>query len=784
MPPASVSCEALEALILESPDNFAQIGGLFEAAQESGKGADHQRGALKSLHRVFSVYRRRYAIQVPKAEARLRRQKRDAKRRRLTAKEKGGDGGGEGQGGVRDSGGITSSFVDVLVANHEVFLEVLVQMLASSHPKVQAVSLNLLTENLREEALLSQDFRRRQEEKGRLLGGMNLDSDGEKEEGEEGGGSMRQTEVFPLESLKWILGRVVGGVPALSDQVLQCLGATAGEYGDFRLHALSALLTPLEWCRQSLATGGSKEDHGGRKQKGEKSKGVGGGKKRSHEADREETGGVKADSATSSVSSGSLQIPVDEALHRALEFLLSMPLPETTTHKVTVKTDTLERRYNEKKVKVKEQKVEKKGPPAASLPLFVSSTSKDDQKKKKKSREIEDTQTGEMSLEQRAEAKARDPAKFRYAFQQAWLALLRLPLRLNDSKRAMHLVPLSVLPFLSNPLALSDFYLNAFDSGFRHADRQLLIGAEHFHMEEVEGGAEEELSSSSSAQSAAAGTELCVLALAGLFQLMSRFKLGEPATVSSNAGSFYERLFGLLRPETLSLPPDIRSRFLRLLNLSLRSPLLPSTHAAAFAKRLARLAALLPSGGAVWVLGALQRLVHKQKTACRRQIHIPPDAAALVVFPRGDPTDLSSLSAASSSSSSSNRYSDKPLLSSVLSETDLERLEGLTEKERARLEDAWKVCALSLWELKFFKRHFHPSVSQMANAFSNENLFKVTAERLVLEFEEAGEGATGIGAFVRQEMKHKINVPEIPAAFTPPQVPDDSKRLADLAACF
>ena len=71
-----------------------------------------------------------------------------------------------------------------------------------------------------------------------------------------------------------------------------------------------------------------------------------------------------------------------------------------------------------------------------------------------------------------------------------------------------------------------------------------------------------------------------ILALKGMFVLLSQHGLDSPA--------YYSKLYNLLRVNFADMDLDTKSRFTRLLDLSLRAATLPSKLIAAFMKRLAR----------------------------------------------------------------------------------------------------------------------------------------------------------------------------------------------------
>ncbi|CAE8714612.1 unnamed protein product, partial [Polarella glacialis] len=54
---------------------------------------------------------------------------------------------------------------------------------------------------------------------------------------------------------------------------------------------------------------------------------------------------------------------------------------------------------------------------------------------------------------------------YRRVFQEAWLKLLGLRVPLTHCSPLLQLLPTRVMPHLSRPLMLSDFYLRAFHAG-------------------------------------------------------------------------------------------------------------------------------------------------------------------------------------------------------------------------------------------------------------------------------------------------------------------------------
>lgn len=171
--------------------------------------------------------------------------------------------------------------------------------------------------------------------------------------------------------------------------------------------------------------------------------------------------------------------------------------------------------------------------------------------------------------------------EYRKLFQEAWLKLLGLRVPLVHCSALLQLLPTSVIPHLSRPLLLSDFYLRAFHAG---------------------------------------SLDISVLALSGLLLLLTRYGLGDPETLSASCGEFYSQLYSLLRPATFRLKR--RARFQRLAAAALTSGLLPGGFAAAFAKKCLRVAIALPEPGSIlWLLSLAYGLIQRNHSHCSFLLH-------------------------------------------------------------------------------------------------------------------------------------------------------------------
>jgi len=159
----------------------------------------------------------------------------------------------------------------------------------------------------------------------------------------------------------------------------------------------------------------------------------------------------------------------------------------------------------------------------------------------------------------------RQLTKHRRAYEVAWLACLKLPMRPQTYKRVLLRLPEYVMPHMPSPLKLSDFLTDSYNIGGLTS----------------------------------------ILALSGLFILMRCHNLDYPR--------FYESLYSTLTPSVFY--SKHRARYFRLLNLCLSSTNLPAYVVAAFLKKLGRLALGAPPTGAMYVLALTKNLLQKHSAA-------------------------------------------------------------------------------------------------------------------------------------------------------------------------
>ncbi|KAL6509125.1 hypothetical protein OROGR_023232 [Orobanche gracilis] len=97
------------------------------------------------------------------------------------------------------------------------------------------------------------------------------------------------------------------------------------------------------------------------------------------------------------------------------------------------------------------------------------------------------------------------------------------------------------------------------------------------------------------------GSVVSVMALSGLFILMTQHGLEYP--------NFYNKLYALLEPSIFMAKH--RAKFFQLLDACLKSPLIPAYQAAAFSKKLSRLALFVPPSGALVIIALVHNLLQR-----------------------------------------------------------------------------------------------------------------------------------------------------------------------------
>jgi hypothetical protein len=196
-------------------------------------------------------------------------------------------------------------------------------------------------------------------------------------------------------------------------------------------------------------------------------------------------------------------------------------------------------------------------------------------------------------------------------FNQVWVKFILLPkiLSVESLKEILKFLPKNVLPYLGqNATLFTGFYTDIFDKNVDNTKTTLETSGE---------------------DEAVGGKGLAVLALSGLFYLITRHNAIESSDFLNSSspletsgedrrgGGLYSRLYTLLDIDLFIQEPrgkttlqtsgeDVKlhskrvyhlgivCRFLRLLLLALNSPLLPSKHVLSFVKKMLRIGTLLP----------------------------------------------------------------------------------------------------------------------------------------------------------------------------------------------
>ncbi|KAK4491497.1 hypothetical protein RD792_002247 [Penstemon davidsonii] len=151
--------------------------------------------------------------------------------------------------------------------------------------------------------------------------------------------------------------------------------------------------------------------------------------------------------------------------------------------------------------------------------------------------------------------------KMKSKFTKAWIAFLRLPLLLDVYKEVLVTLHQTVIPYLSNPIMLCDFLIRSYDIG----------------------------------------GVVSVMALNSLYILMTQHGLEYP--------NFYNKLYALLEPSIFMAKH--RAKFFQLLDSCLKSSLLPAYLAAAFCKKLSRLALCVPPSGSLVIFALVHNLLQR-----------------------------------------------------------------------------------------------------------------------------------------------------------------------------
>ncbi|MCO5552169.1 hypothetical protein L7F22_005679 [Adiantum nelumboides] len=287
--------------------------------------------------------------------------------------------------------------------------------------------------------------------------------------------------------------------------------------------------------------------------------------------------------------------------------------------------------------------------------------------------------------------------KLKTKISRAWLTFLQLPLTTTVYEKVLGHMHKAIIPNLTNPLLLSDFLTNAYNKGGL----------------------------------------ISVMALSGLFSLITEYGL--------EYAEFYNKLYALLEPSIFIA--KYRARFFELLDLSLKSPLLPSYLAAAFAKKLGRMALKSPPAGALIVIAIVHNLLRRHPSI-NCLVHQNYDIEEPL------PPDLS----------------ETGLDTEILVATDEEKIQkdqrtsegqGGQDPFDAAERDPAKSNALksSLWEMDTLRRHYSPVVSRFVASLEADLTVRAKTTELNVKDFSSGSYATIFSEEVKRRMK------QVPLAF-------------------
>ncbi|KAL8549552.1 hypothetical protein ACS0TY_008402 [Phlomoides rotata] len=281
--------------------------------------------------------------------------------------------------------------------------------------------------------------------------------------------------------------------------------------------------------------------------------------------------------------------------------------------------------------------------------------------------------------------------KMKQKFTKAWISFLRLPLPLDVYKEILVTLHQAVIPYLSNPIMLSDFLTRSYDIG----------------------------------------GVVSVMALSSLYILMTQHGLEYP--------NFYNKLYALLEPSVFMAKH--RAKFFELLDSCLKSSLLPAYLAAAFCKKLSRLALFAPPSGALVIIALILNLLQRH-----------PSINCLVHREGGsdsnrETSEEEKISSQSAKDCSPNRdlFEEKPGVDHFKNEES----------------DPKDVNAMrsSLWEIDTLGHHYSPPVSRFVMSLENDLAVRArTAEIAVKDF-SSGSYATIFNDEIRRRVK------QVPLAF-------------------
>ncbi|EOX98904.1 Nucleolar complex protein 4, putative isoform 2 [Theobroma cacao] len=268
--------------------------------------------------------------------------------------------------------------------------------------------------------------------------------------------------------------------------------------------------------------------------------------------------------------------------------------------------------------------------------------------------------------------------KMKLKFTKAWISFLRLPLPIDIYKEVLATLHQVVIPHLSNPIILCDFLTRSYDIG----------------------------------------GVVSVMALSSLFILMTQHGLEYP--------NFYEKLYALLAPSIFMAKH--RAKFFQLLDSCLKSPLLPAYLAAAFAKKLSRLAISVPPSGALVIIALIHNLLRRH-----------PSINCLVHQEDGFETQEDIVNKAEDSGLGTDISRNRP------------GIDHFNNEESNPIKS--NAMRSSLWEIDSLRHHYCPPVSRFVLSLENDLTVRSKTTEMDIKDFSSGSYATIFGDEIRRRVK-------------------------------
>ncbi|KAH7415266.1 hypothetical protein KP509_14G034900 [Ceratopteris richardii] len=285
--------------------------------------------------------------------------------------------------------------------------------------------------------------------------------------------------------------------------------------------------------------------------------------------------------------------------------------------------------------------------------------------------------------------------KLKSKITRVWLTFLQLPLTTMLYEKVLGHMHKAIIPNLTNPLVLSDFLTNSYNQGGL----------------------------------------ISVMALSGLFLLITEHGLEYP--------DYYNKLYALLEPSLFIA--KYRSRFFELLDLSLKSPLLPSYLAAAFAKKLGRLSLKSPPAGALIVIAIVHNLLRRHPSINCLVHQNNSNAEFLLSNPleNGPKQEAEAMCNGNESPEMGNQegLGKDPFIFSESNPANCNALKS------------------SLWEIETLRRHYSPVVSRFVASLEEDLTVRAKTMELDIKDFSGGSYATIFAEEVKRRMK------QVPLAF-------------------